>query len=44
MIIPVGHQHGYQNLILIEKDVEGAVSRKTVLDVAFVPLTRPAPS
>jgi protein-L-isoaspartate(D-aspartate) O-methyltransferase len=44
MIIPVGHQHGYQNLILIEKDVEGAVSRKTVLDVAFVPLTRPEPS
>ena len=44
MIIPVGHQHGYQNLILIEKDVEGAVSRKTVLDVAFVPLTRPGQS
>ena len=44
MIIPVGHRHGYQNLILIEKNAEGAVSRKSVLDVAFVPLTRPAPS
>jgi len=41
MIIPVGKQHGIQDLLLLSKSPEGAVSRRHVLPVAFVPLTRP---
>ena len=42
MIIPVGYPHGAQDLVLLEKSAEGKVSRRVVLQVAFVPLTRPA--
>jgi protein-L-isoaspartate O-methyltransferase len=41
MVIPVGWPHGVQDLVLIEKNHAGDVSRRTVLQVAFVPLTRP---
>lgn len=39
MIIPVGPRHGDQELLLITKDAAGTVTRRTVLPVAFVPLT-----
>ena len=39
MVVPVGPPHGDQELVLITKDAAGAVSRRSVLPVAFVPLT-----
>lgn len=39
MIIPLRSGFGYQNLVLIEKDEQGAVSERDVLPVMFVPLT-----
>jgi protein-L-isoaspartate(D-aspartate) O-methyltransferase len=39
MIIPIGPQHGDQELILISKSASGEISRRSVLHVAFVPLT-----
>ena len=41
MVIPVGRPHGIQDLVLIEKDAGGTVRQRVVLQVAFVPLTRP---
>ncbi len=40
LVIPVGRPYGYQELIVVEKSGCGEVSEKSVLDVAFVPLTR----
>ncbi len=40
MIIPVGSPFRTQQLILLEKDAEGAVSTRSVLAVRFVPFTR----
>jgi protein-L-isoaspartate(D-aspartate) O-methyltransferase len=37
MVIPVGT--GYQNLLLIEKQLDGSVTRTKVAPVAFVPMT-----
>ena len=39
LVIPVGSEHGYQKLLLLEKDSSGTVSRRSVLAVRFVPLT-----
>ncbi len=39
MIIPVGPRHGDQELVLITKDADATVSRRTIIPVAFVPLT-----
>jgi len=39
LIIPVGGAYMGQDLLLIEKDLAGKVSRRDVLPVAFVPLT-----
>jgi protein-L-isoaspartate(D-aspartate) O-methyltransferase len=39
MVIPVGPRHGDQDLILLTKDAAGEVTRRTILPVAFVPLT-----
>ena len=39
MIIPVGGAWMGQSLVLIEKDENGKVRERTVLPVAFVPLT-----
>lgn len=39
MAIPVGYQDCVQMLTLVEKDDAGAVSRREVLPVMFVPLT-----
>jgi protein-L-isoaspartate(D-aspartate) O-methyltransferase len=40
LLIPVGEPHGYQELRLVEKSVDGTLVSRFVLPVAFVPLTR----
>jgi protein-L-isoaspartate(D-aspartate) O-methyltransferase len=40
MIIPVKRSFMAQELMLIEKDARGEISREDVLPVRFVPLTR----
>lgn len=40
LVIPVGPQYGYQELVVIEKRLDGSLSKTDVLGVAFVPLTR----
>jgi protein-L-isoaspartate(D-aspartate) O-methyltransferase len=40
LVIPVGPEHGYQELLLLEMGSDGEVERRTVLPVRFVPLTR----
>jgi protein-L-isoaspartate(D-aspartate) O-methyltransferase len=39
LVIPVGEHQGYQELLVVEVDADGEVSRKSVLPVRFVPLT-----
>lgn len=39
LVIPVGTPYSSQDLLLIEKDAGGHTDRKSVLPVAFVPLT-----
>lgn len=39
MVIPVGEVHRSQELLLIEKDADGDVIRRTMMPVRFVPLT-----
>lgn len=39
MVIPVGPEGGIQELLLIDKDEGGAITRRTVEPVRFVPLT-----
>jgi protein-L-isoaspartate(D-aspartate) O-methyltransferase len=39
MVIPIGPPGGDQELLLITKDAAGTVARRTILPVAFVPLT-----
>jgi protein-L-isoaspartate(D-aspartate) O-methyltransferase len=39
MVIPAGPVHGDQELLLIAKDAAGTLTRRTILPVAFVPLT-----
>jgi len=36
----VGEQHGYQELLLVEVDSNGTISKQAKLPVRFVPLTR----
>jgi protein-L-isoaspartate(D-aspartate) O-methyltransferase len=40
MVIPVGHQIGGQDLLVVEKSADGRTIRRNVLPVRFVPLTR----
>ncbi len=40
LVIPVGETHGYQELLLVEVDDSGEISKRSVLPVRFVPLTR----
>jgi protein-L-isoaspartate(D-aspartate) O-methyltransferase len=40
LVIPVGEQHGHQELLLIEVDSQGHISQEAKLPVRFVPLTR----
>ncbi len=39
LVIPVGFPHVHQELLVVEKDDEGATHSREVLSVAFVPLT-----
>ena len=39
LVIPVGEHQGYQELLVVEVDSDGNISRKSVLPVRFVPLT-----
>jgi protein-L-isoaspartate(D-aspartate) O-methyltransferase len=39
MVVPVGPPHGDQELILLTKSATGEAIRRTILPVAFVPLT-----
>lgn len=43
MVIPVGPPGVEQELRLIERDADGAVHARRILDVSFVPLVRSAP-
>lgn len=39
LVIPVGTPYSSQDLLLIEKDAQGELQRRSILPVAFVPLT-----
>ncbi len=39
LVIPVGRENGYQELLLVEVDEAGQISKRSVLPVRFVPLT-----
>jgi protein-L-isoaspartate(D-aspartate) O-methyltransferase len=39
LVIPVGAEHGYQELLLIETGEDGEIGERSVLPVRFVPLT-----
>jgi protein-L-isoaspartate(D-aspartate) O-methyltransferase len=39
MVMPVGPHHGDQGLVLLTKSETGEVTQRTILQVAFVPLT-----
>jgi protein-L-isoaspartate(D-aspartate) O-methyltransferase len=41
MVIPVGRPGTEQSLLLLSKDADGVLSRRTVLQVVFVPLVQP---
>ncbi len=43
MAIPVGRPYSHQDLLVVQKDEQGRVSKKNILGVAFVPLVEPAP-
>jgi protein-L-isoaspartate(D-aspartate) O-methyltransferase len=40
LVIPIGWPFSYQELMVVQKDDTGAVHERSVLGVAFVPLTR----
>ena len=42
LVIPVGAEHGYQELLLVESRCSGEISKRSVLPVRFVPLNRRA--
>jgi len=39
LVIPVGEEHGYQELLVVEINAAGEISRESKLPVRFVPLT-----
>ncbi|MBI3775684.1 MAG: protein-L-isoaspartate(D-aspartate) O-methyltransferase [Gammaproteobacteria bacterium] len=39
MVIPVGMPHAYQELIVVEKDADNNINTRSLIGVAFVPLT-----
>lgn len=39
LVIPVGEEHGYQELLVVEVNAAGEISRQSMLPVRFVPLT-----
>jgi protein-L-isoaspartate(D-aspartate) O-methyltransferase len=44
MMIPVGARYATQDLVLITKDANGEIHRRSILPVAFVPLVGGAPA
>ncbi len=40
LVIPVGADNGYQELLVVEVDEHGDIEKRSVLPVRFVPLTR----
>lgn len=42
MVIPVGPRYSYQVLTTVDKDAEGGVRTEGLMDVGYVPLTRPS--
>jgi protein-L-isoaspartate(D-aspartate) O-methyltransferase len=40
LVIPVGSIYGVQNLVLVEKPLEGPLRTRTLLPVRFVPFLR----
>jgi protein-L-isoaspartate(D-aspartate) O-methyltransferase len=40
LVIPIGRPYDYQELVVVEKSGHGEVTKKSLLSVAFVPLTR----
>ena len=40
LVIPLGEEHGFQELLLIEVDAAGEVGKRSILPVRFVPLMR----
>jgi len=40
LVIPVGAEHGYQELLLVEVGATGDIEKRSMLPVRFVPLTR----
>jgi len=40
MVIPVGPAYGFQELVVVEKRASGEIEMRSLLGVAFVPLTR----
>jgi protein-L-isoaspartate(D-aspartate) O-methyltransferase len=43
LVTPVGPPYGHQELLVIEKCADGSIRSRSLLGVAFVPLTRPRP-
>jgi protein-L-isoaspartate(D-aspartate) O-methyltransferase len=43
IVIPVGGQYRVQELMLVTKDTEGKITKKSMMPVRFVPLTREKP-
>jgi len=41
LVIPVGNSHSSQNLLLLEKDLQGAISKREITPVRFVPFLGP---
>ena len=39
LVIPVGEEHGHQELLLVEVGEDGKIRRRSVLPVRFVPMT-----
>lgn len=39
LVIPVGEEHGYQELLSVTVDADGQVQKRALLPVRFVPLT-----
>jgi protein-L-isoaspartate(D-aspartate) O-methyltransferase len=42
MVIPVGPHYSYQVLMAVDKDANGAITTQALMDVGYVPLTRPS--
>jgi protein-L-isoaspartate(D-aspartate) O-methyltransferase len=42
MVIPVGPRYAYQVLMAVDKDLDGSVRSEALMDVGYVPLTRPS--